>query len=56
MVNLYTNSADFIKLNRQYNLGSLPRSILINRDGIVIDNAFKRASKLSTADIAELLN
>lgn len=56
MINLYTSKSDFIKLNRQYNLGSLPRSILINREGIVVNNGFKRASKLSTADINQLLN
>ncbi len=56
MVNLYTNKASFKKLLGQYNLGSLPKSILINRQGIVVNNAFKHASKLSTADIDQLLN
>ena len=56
MVNLYTNKADFKKLLGQYNLGALPKSILINREGIVVDNAFKRASELKAAEINAILN
>ncbi len=56
MVNLYSSKTDFIKINSQFNLGSLPRSILINREGKIVNNGFKRASDLSTADINELLN
>ena len=55
MINAYTNKADFKKLLMQYNLGSLPRSILINKKGIVINNSFKRASTLNATDINELL-
>lgn len=55
MVNLYTNKADYTKLLKLYNLGALPRSIVLNRNGYVVNNYFKRASTITAADIQSLL-
>ncbi|MES2062208.1 MAG: TlpA disulfide reductase family protein [Bacteroidota bacterium] len=55
MINLFTRKEDYNKLLRQYNLTSPPRSILIGRDGKVVDNYLKRASMLSSADVAKII-
>lgn len=55
MVNLYTAKADCLKLLKQYNLTAPPRSILINRDGLIADNYLKRASMLSSTEINKML-
>jgi len=54
-INLFTSKAGYNKLSKFYNLGSLPRSILINCNGYVIDNYLRRASTLTDTDIQALL-
>ena len=56
MVYLYTDKGDYAKLLNQYNLSDLPRSVLLDGKGIVVDNYFKRASHLTERDIVNLIS
>jgi thiol-disulfide isomerase/thioredoxin len=55
MVNLFTNKNDYNKLIKQYNLTGIPRSILINREGNVVDNYLKVPSLFTDKDMVKIL-
>jgi peroxiredoxin len=55
MINLFADGAAGERIKSLYNISALPRSILINKQGLVTDNYFKRASQLSDQQIAEIL-
>lgn len=56
MINLYTEKADYNQLLKRYNLSAPPRSILIDKSGIVINNYLTRASALDTKEIDKTLS
>ena len=56
MVNLFADGVANDSFKRAYNLSSLPRSILIDKEGKVTSNYFARASLLTDKAIAELLS
>ena len=55
MINLYTQQTDYAKLLKLYNLGALPRSVLIGREGKVLSNYYRRASLISHEEMRSLL-
>lgn len=56
MINLYTEKCDYNKLLKGYNLSAPPRSILIGKKGMVINNYLVRASQLDTKEIDRALS
>lgn len=56
MINLYTERADYNQLLKRYNLSAPPRSILIDKNGIVINNYMTRASMIDTKEIDKILS
>ncbi|QKJ29627.1 TlpA family protein disulfide reductase [Mucilaginibacter mali] len=56
MVNLFANAEVYKKIKAAYNIGALPRSILITKEHKVADNYYQRASRLTDKDVAALLN
>ncbi len=55
MINLFADAAVYQSIKTKYNIGSLPRSILITKDFKVADSYFKRASTLTDKDVLRLL-
>lgn len=55
MINLFADAEVYRRIKTAYNIGALPRSILITKDLKVADNYYQRASKLSDKDVELLL-
>lgn len=55
MINLFADSEAYRSIKNRFNIGALPRSILVGRDVKVFDNYFKRASMITDRDIENVL-
>ncbi len=55
MTNLYATADEYRRLKMLYNIDALPRSILIAKDGSVLNNYYKWAGLIKDEEIEELL-
>jgi thiol-disulfide isomerase/thioredoxin len=55
MINLFADNESYQGIKTKFNIGALPRSILINKDLKVADNYFKRASLITAKDLEMIL-
>ncbi len=55
MINLYVTAEEYKRLKMRYNIESMPRSILVSKNGHVLNNYYKPASLIKDAEIEELL-
>ncbi|MEO3406705.1 TlpA disulfide reductase family protein [Mucilaginibacter sp. CAU 1740] len=54
MINLYSQKSDYNELLRRYNLSAPPRSVLIDKNGIVVNNYLPRASMLRKEELDKI--
>jgi thiol-disulfide isomerase/thioredoxin len=55
MINLFSSKDQFPNITKRFGIAGLPKSILLDKNLLVLDNNFKRASDLTVADIERLL-
>jgi peroxiredoxin len=55
MINLFCTAADYKMLKSKYNLNALPRSILISKEGKVLNNYFNTAGLLTDKNVNAIL-
>lgn len=55
MINLYATVDEYQRIKTLYNIEALPRSILIAKDGTVLNNYYKRAGLIKEEEIEGLL-
>lgn len=56
MVNLFVTENQYKHIKNLYNLESLPRSVLVGKDQLVLDNYYKSASSITDKDLFSLFS
>ena len=55
MINLYLEKEQFAVVKKQFDLTALPKTIILSKSLVVLDNRFNRASQITLDDIKQLL-
>jgi len=56
MINLFTDQDEYKRICKVFGIFGLPKSILLDKNLLVVDNNFKRASLLTEGEIKQIIN
>jgi thiol-disulfide isomerase/thioredoxin len=54
-INLFTPHGDYKKISAKFDINGLPKSVLLDRNSVVLNNDFKRASLLTKEDLDQII-
>jgi thiol-disulfide isomerase/thioredoxin len=56
MINLYTDKEEYKRICKVFGITGLPKSVLLDKNLLIVNNNFKRASSLTEQEIKQIIN